>query len=355
MNRGGAETFIMNIYRNLDKTKIQFDFILHTTNQCAYDDEIRALGGKIYNVPRYKGINHIKYIKAWNDFFKGHSEYKIIHGHIRSTASIYLRIAKRYGLITIVHSHNTSSLGNIIERTVKNFIQIPLKYIADYLFACSHKAGEWLYGQKACRKNNFFIINNAIETNNFIFNKNVRISIRNHFNVPDKVVIGHIGSFTHQKNHTFLIDVFKEVHERNRNTVLLLVGDGELRSSIEKKVRDLGLKNSVIFTGVRADIPALLQAMDVFVFPSLFEGLGIVVIEAQASGLPCIVSDAIPKEAYVTDNIENLSLKESIEIWTDKILKHIHDKRENKYQEIVEKGYDIEETVQWLQEFYLTC
>jgi len=353
LNRGGAETMIMNVYRKIDRSKIQFDFVIHTSNKCDYDDEIKALGGRIYSLPRYTGKNHFFYKKTWDSFYKQHPEYKIVHGHVRSTAVIYLRSAKKYGKVTIVHSHNTSS-GKGFSATVKNAMQYPIRYIADYLFACSYHAGTWLFGNKACKKDNFFILNNAIDAKAFIFDEKKRMEKRNEFGIEDKYIVGHIGRFDLQKNHEFLIDIFKEVHDKNEKAVLMLIGDGYLRPYIEKKVADLELSNSVIFTGVRSDIPDLLNAIDVFLFPSLFEGLGIVAIEAQACGIHCIVADTVPQEAYLTDLIEEISLKSSVSSWSENVLKYLsgYDRR-NTYDEISQKGYNIEETSKWVEDFYL--
>jgi glycosyltransferase involved in cell wall biosynthesis len=353
MNRGGAETMIMNLYRNIDRSKIQFDFIVHTEDQCAFDDEIYKLGGKIFRVPAYKGTNHLTYLKKWEHFFKKHQEYKIIHGHVRSTASIYLKTAQKYGLTTIAHSHNTSS-GNGFSAIAKSVLQYPVRYVADYLFACSEAAGEWLFGDKACKKRNFYILNNAIDTKKFIFNNDIRDKKRKELQIEGKFVIGHVGRFHPQKNHEFLIDIFKEVYDKNDNAILLLIGEGDLQGSIQKKVYNLGLDNNVIFTGVRSDIPELFQAMDMFVFPSLYEGLGIVLIEAQASGLPCVVADTIPKEALIIENVEQVSLTKSPEIWREAILQRIDSyDRISTYAKIKNCGYDIEESRSWLQEFYL--
>lgn len=352
MNRGGAETMIMNLYRNIDRTKVQFDFIVHTNKACAYDDEIKNLGGKIYRVPRYNGKNHLQYKRAWNKFFQEHPEYKIIHGHVRSTAAIYLRIAKKYGLITIAHSHSTSS-GNGFSAIVKKVLQYPIRYTADYLFACSKSAGEWLFGKKACKGDNFFVFKNAIDAKKFIYNKEIRERKRKELHIENKFVIGHIGRFHLSKNHTFLIDVFKEIYDRNENSVLVLVGDGELRSSIEKKVNDLRLSGSVIFTGVRSDVPQLLQAMDVFVFPSLYEGLPVTVVEAQAAGLPCFVTEAIPREAYLTDHVYSISYKQSAKHWANEILKYyILFKRKNSLSQIKSQGYDVLSTAKAIEDFY---
>ncbi|MDD7792771.1 glycosyltransferase family 1 protein [Clostridium sp. 'White wine YQ'] len=353
LNRGGAETMVMNLYRNIDRSKVQFDFIVHTENKCDYDDEIKSLGGKIYSIPRYKGKNHIQYKKVWNSFFEEHPEYKIIHGHVRSTASIYLKIAKRNNLKTIAHSHNTSS-GKGLSAFVKNILQYPIRYTADYLFTCSLTAGEWLYGKKACKQKKFHIIKNAINSKQYIFNQEIRDKVRKEFNIENSFVIGHIGRFHLQKNHNYLIEIFKEVHEKEPKAVLMLIGEGELQQKIEKKVNDLGLDNSVIFTGVRSDIPELLQAMDIFVFPSLYEGLGIVVIEAQASGLQCVVSDTVPRETNIANTIEYVSLKDSYRYWGETILKYFDNcKRKNTRDQIMNSGYDIKQTSEWLQNFYI--
>ncbi|MCA0981207.1 glycosyltransferase family 1 protein [Exiguobacterium aestuarii] len=352
MNRGGAETMIMNIYRNIDRSKVQFDFVVHTELECDFDDEIQRLGGKIYKVPLYNGKNHFQYSQAWKLFFEDHPEYRIIHGHVRSTASVYLSIAKRYKLVTIAHSHNTSS-GTGFSAFAKNVLQYPIRYIADHLFACSNSAGQWLYGFNSMRKKNFHIINNSIATQDFIFNYQSRERIRKEFQVENKFVIGHVGRFHKQKNHDFLIDVFKSIHEKNGNSILMLVGDGPLRKSIEEKVKNVGLTNQVIFTGVRSDIPELLQAMDVFAFPSLYEGLGIVAVEAQAAGLPCIVSDKLPNEVLVTNLIKKEKINKT-KYWVNSILEFNETKeRTDTSDQIKSNGYDIEESTEWLERFYL--
>lgn len=352
MGRGGAETMLMNIYRNIDREKIQFDFLVHTTEECDYDREILALGGKIHRVPKYKGSNHFQYIKAWHHFFQTNSCYKIIHSHVRSTASIYLKIANKYGLTTIAHSHNTSS-GTGMSALMKNLLQHNIKHTADYLFACSKVAGEWLFGKKACEENNFFLINNAIDTEKFRFNPQTRLDKRKEIKVADKFVIGHVGRFHPQKNHDFLIDIFQVIHQQNQDAVLLLVGDGELRREIELKVERLGLKENVIFGGIRADVPDLLQAMDVFLFPSLYEGLPVTLVETQAACLPSVVSDSITREVELTDSINYISLQHSSSYWAEEVLKYAHyDLRNNDVlQSIIDNGYDIVSVSKWYSEF----
>lgn len=353
LDRGGAETMVMNLYRNIDRSKIQFDFVIHTREKCDYNDEIYKLGGKIYNIPRYYGKNHYSYKKAWRDFFSSHTEYKVIHGHMRSTASIYLRIAKRYGLKTIAHSHSTASRGNIIDQLVKNMMQFPIRFIADYLFACSMEAGEWLFGKSAVKKDNYKIIKNAIDAQKYQFSISIRNRIRKYLNVESKFVIGHVGSFTYPKNHKYLLRVFRDFLEQNKHAILLLIGEGELKPEIERDIQMLGLEDKVIMTGSVSNVNDYLHGMDFFVFPSLFEGLGIAVIEAQASGLPCIVSDKVPEEALITEMVEIMPI-DSSKKWANTIFnKKTINKREDTLTSIVRHGYDIKDQVQNLQSIYL--
>ncbi|MGE5329464.1 MAG: glycosyltransferase family 1 protein [Deltaproteobacteria bacterium] len=350
MHRRGAETFIMNVYRKIDRSKVQFDFIVQTKEKGDYDDEIRSLGGNIYYMPSLDLKNGIKFLKAWNDFFNEHRDYKIIHGHAQGLASLYLSIARKHGLKTIIHSHTLSS-GKGIKAIVKTFLQLPLRKLAHERLACSKSAGKWLYGNKT----EFKIIQNAIDAERYIFDKEKRSIIRDSLNIRNKFVIGHVGVFCYIKNHELIIDIFKIVHDRKPNAVLLLIGSGELEGVIKDKVIRLGLEKDVIFTGSRKDIPDLLFAMDVFIFPSHFEGLGIALIEAQASGLKCFSSDAIPDEAKITDLLERISLTKPAEFWAEEVIKCDYDsgERQNMYESVVRHGYDIDNTAKWLQKLYI--
>jgi len=353
LNRGGAETMVMNLYRNIDRTKLQFDFVKHTSYKCDYDDEIIDLGGKIHIISRYNGLNHNIYKKEWYNLLKGNPGYKILHGHMRSTASIYLNIGKRLGLITISHSHSTSS-GSGVYAIVKNILQYRIRNIADYFFACSKSAGEWLFGKEKCQSEYFYILNNAIDAKQYRFNSEIREKKRKELGIGGKLVIGHVGRFHPSKNHIFLVEIFKEIYNRNADSVLMLVGDGELYHTLNEKVKRLGLEKNVIFTGVRSDIPELLQAMDVFVFPSLYEGLGMALIEAQAAGLPCVVADTIPREAFITNLIKRVPLESKLSVWADQILEcAVNTKRIDTYEEIVRSNYDIKSVAKWLEDFYL--
>lgn len=352
LNFGGAEMMLISLYRHIDKTIVQFDFVKHTNDKCEFDDEILAMGGRVFCCPKYTGKNHFKYQKWWNDFFMKHSEYHIIHSHISSTAAIILSIAKKYDLFTIAHSHNTSS-GFGISAKVKDIMQFPIRFIADWFFSCSHEAGRWLFGNKVISGSNYRILKNAIDIQSFNDKLIVRKEVRDEFGLNGYFVIGHIGRFADQKNHMYLVDIFKYVFAKNSAARLLLVGDGPLKPDVERKVAAFGLSKYVVFAGVRNDVPKLLQAMDVFVFPSKFEGLGIVVIEAQITGLHCIVSDATPKEVAVTDLVDFIPLSMAPRLWAEKILKYdINIKRNYRFEEIIAAGYDVRETAKELQEFY---
>lgn len=355
MNRGGIETFIMNIYRNIDRSKIQFDFLVHTEKTCHYDQEIKSMGGKIYSIPpRNKSI--IGNVRSLDKFFKNHSEYKIVHQHVSSLSYIEpIRIAKKYGVKTrIVHGHNTRQGGHSFHKYFHYLNQVFIDSYATDCFACSKLAAEWTFPSKILDNNRYSVINNGIETDQFVFNANIRNKTRENMGLNDKFVIGNIGRFQMQKNHNFLIDIFKEIHIRNFNSVLLLVGEGELKPQIEKKVKSLGLESHVIFMGSRNDVSDLLQAMDVFLFPSLNEGLGIVLVEAQASGLKCFASSkVIPEEVDLTGLVNFIDLNNSAEHWAIDVINGKDYERKKTYDGIINKGYDIKVISSQLQKWYL--
>lgn len=350
MNRGGAETMVMNLYRNINRDKVQFDFVEHTAERAVFDDEIEQLGGRIYHCPKFTGKNYFAYRKWWDDFFKTTgSDYQIVHGHIGSTAAIYLAAAKKYGKYTIAHSHNTN--GNISAKEIMyRALSQRVRNVADFFFACSNPAGRDRFGNKI----EIQILNNAIDTNQYAFSKAVRDEVRKEFNLSDELVVGHVGRFSGQKNHDFLIDIFAQIKKEKPTTKLLLVGDGAEKNNIKNKVHQLQLDDSVIFTGVRSDVNRLLQAMDIFIFPSLFEGLPVTMVEAQAAGLPCVISDKVPDECIITDNLVTIkSLSDSCEEWARHILSKVNTVRIDTSDQIKEHGFDISETSKWLEEFYI--
>ena len=359
LDRGGLETIIMNAYRIIDRSKLQFDFVMHTTDECDYCEEIRSLGGRIFSIPHYTVKNHLRYIKSWDDFFAEHPEYKVIHGHMMTTASIYLPIAKRHGLTTISHSHATRPSNKILALE-KYILQSPLRKQnnknIDYMFACSTAAGQWLFGRDVVNRPNFKVVPNGIDVENFSFDTSVRDEIRQQLNITDQFVIGHIGRFDSGKNHKFIVSVFQEIVEQNPNAVLLLIGDGILRKEIEVQVSKAGISDKVIFAGVRDDINKLVQAMDIFLFPSLFEGFGNVLIEAQSAGLPCVVSNSVQPEVKVTDLVHFFSLENSPKYWAENILEIAKIfKRVDTSRNVISAGYDVHEVAKWYEQFYLKC
>lgn len=351
MNRGGAETLIMNIYRNIDRSKVQMDFVVHSKEPGIYDDEIKKLGGKIFYCPPYEVKNHFQYKKWWEDFFSEHPEYNIVHGHATGPAVVYLKVANKHGCVTIAHSHIAGSQKGF-KQFIINIYQKPLKYVAKYKFACSKDAGDWLFGKKS----DYIVFNNAIDASKFIYSEEIRKKMRDELGIKDSTfVVGNIARFHFQKNHTFLLDIFNEILIEKPDSCLILVGEGELRTEMEEKSKKLGINEHVIFTGVRTDIPNVLQAFDYFLFPSLYEGLGIVLIEAQASGLPCMTSaKVVPIEAQVTDQLKYFSLKKNAKEWAAEVLNHAKGHiRKDRYHDILNHRYDINQIAKWLEDFYL--
>lgn len=353
LHLGGSQAFVMNMYRNIDRSKVQFDFVVTPETKEGFYDEITNLGGKIFSCPRYKGTNHIQYNKWWDDFFNEHPEYKVIHGHVRSTASIYLKIAKRHGLVTIAHSHSTSN-GNRISAIVKRIMQLPIRKQADYLFACSDKAGKWLYGEKAITQQNYYMIPNGVDLKRFEFDVNKRNQMRMTLGIKkDMMILGHIGRLSTPKNHKFLLNVFNKYHKINSNSKLLLVGDGELFDCIKEHIDKLNISDAVIMTGSKQNTEDYYQVMDIFVFPSLWEGLPVSVVEAQANGLQCLISDVITHDVDLTDLIQYLPLDE--ELWLGAIVEAHKKKRMGLTNENIQRlqPFDALTVANKLQEFYL--
>lgn len=347
LNRGGAESLIMNIYRHIDRTKVQFDFVVHTKDEGAFEAEIRSLGGRIFRMPRYKILNHVSYKSAWQNFFERHSEIQIVHAHMFTISAVYLSVAKKYDRVAIVHSHSTHS-GNSIKGWLKRILRIPLKHIAyDKRFACSQQAGKWLFGNK-----NFVVIKNGIDIEKFVFNHQSRIRVRNKLGINGEFVVGHVGSFTEAKNHWFLLVIFAEICKLNPNSKLLLLGDGILKNKIEAQIKALNLSDKVILLGAVDNVFDYMQAMDVFLFPSKIEGLPVVLIEAQTSDLPCVVSDHITDEADIDGLLIKISLSSSAEIWAEETIKYLFHKRGNRAEVVYQSGFDAKSIAREMEMFY---
>src|SRR5690606_84919 len=275
MNLGGAETMVMNYYRNMDRKKVQFDFLLHRTEKGAYDDEIRELGGKIFYMPPISPLNFLKYKKSLRTFFEEHPEYKIVHSHLNALSAFVLNASKKNCHIRIAHSHiainpiniNTflnkkQSISNNLKDLIQSIMRGPLKKSATHYFACGKKAGQWMYGNKP--EKNVTVINNAIDVDRFSYNEEVALQMKQELNLSKSFVVGHIGRFHDQKNHVFILRIFNELLKRHNNSKLVLIGIGELTSKIENDIKKLGLENNVLMLGARKDIPRLMQCMDVF-------------------------------------------------------------------------------------------
>lgn len=352
LDRGGAETMLMNLYRHVDKNSIQFDFIVHTEEKQAYYNEILEMGGRIFSCPKYCGRNHFQYKQWWKNFFAEHPEYKIIHSHVRSTASIIFQAAKEFEVKTIIHSHSTSN-GSGLKSVVKKILQYPLRNQADCFFACSRSAGEWLYGKKLAKRKKIHIIPNAIDVEKYKVCHETRKTYREQLEINETTqVYIHVGRMHQAKNHGFLLKMFSEVLKKQPDSVLLLVGDGDLRNEIETRICELNLKEHVKMLGSREDVPALLQMADCFLLPSLWEGIPVTAIEAAAAGLPCILSDKITKDVNVTGNMKFLSLDAPVSVWVDALLHAESPDVEHNIKAIKESGYDMKSTAGYVEDIY---
>ena len=355
LDRGGAETLVMNIYRNMDREQVQFDFVIHTKDKGAYYEEILSLGGKIYNCPQYTGKNHFTYTQWWKSFFEEHTEYATVHGHVRSTAAIYLKIAKKYHRFTVAHSHSTSS-GKGISAIVKNIMQFPIRTTADYFLGCSQIANEWLFGKRVANDSNkCSVLKNGVDLTKYRFDVEIRNQYRKFLKIETNLVIGTVGRIETPKNPMFIIDVFCEILKTVPSARLLWVGDGSLMSTVNEKIAQLNIENKVLLVGSKNNVSDYLQAMDVFLFPSLWEGLGMSLIEAQATGLPCICSDVIPDEARVTDLMIKKCLTDTAEEWATVCLGASQKPREDQTDKIKSANYDIKQVVEQLKGVYGLC
>lgn len=348
MQVGGLETFIMNIYKNIDRDKIQFDFLEHYKEESAYDEQIRSLGGNIYHFSLRNDNNIFRYIINLNKFFKEHKEYKIIHCHMESIGSLVFFIARFHGIkICIGHSHTTSANKNI-KGFVKKMISKPFKFFTDYNFACSKEAGKYLFGKKE-----FEVISNAIDMKKFVFNKKIRNKLRKEFHLENSFVIGHVGRMDKGKNQLFLLDIFNSYQKVDPNSFLVLIGDGEDREKIVHKINNYGLNDKVLLLGIRKDVYELYSMFDMFVFPSLFEGLPLTLIEAEVNGLTCLASDNISKECIISDKIHFLDVNENALKWKDKIIEIKDTKREVVNFNDNKEKYNIVDLAKYLENKYI--
>ena len=350
---GGVEAVVMNYYRHVDRTKIQFDFICDEDSTNIPYVEIERMGGKVTIIPSYS--KPFKYHKELKRVLK-EGNYKIIHSHI-STMSVFSLFAAKCAWVPvrIAHSHSTTNKKekkkNLMKQVLRPFSKV---FATDYM-CCSELAGRWLFGNKEYDKGNVYLLNNAINLDKFKYNESLRKKKRKELGIKDDtLVIGHIGRFVAQKNHDFLIDIFNEIHKKNNNSILLLAGQGPLMEDIKNKVKELNLDDNVKFLGQRNDANELYQAFDVFLLPSLYEGLPVVGVEAQAAGLLCYLSDDMTKETKVLDITKFMSLNNTPEEWADNILDDVKKyKRIDTSKEMTAKNFNIKEEAKKLEEYYL--
>ena len=346
---GGMEIFMMNILRNINRDEFQFDFI-SDGYEPVFEDEIKSLGCNIYNMP--SRVKHpLKFQKEYNKVLR-QNNYDIVHIHKNSAAELAAFVACKKAKVknVIAHSHNTSPMSGKLAIPLHYINRSRLKKLSNIYFSCSELAGRWMFGDNMVDSGNVTFIPNAIDVDKFKYNSEIRNKIRDKLKLNNKFVIGHVGRLHHQKNHKFLIEIFVKIYKKNQNAILMLVGDGDLRQEIEKQVIELGIQNVVFLLGSQKNVNELLQAMDVFLFPSLFEGFPVVAIEAQTAGLPCIVSDKITKEVVLCDGCIRISLQDDIGKWVNAVVQSA--RNENAHEQIRKAGFDIKNMVENLSKMY---
>ena len=325
---GGVEAMINSIFEHIDHNQVTFDFFVESTSLIINRERIEKLGGRIIEIPSYKSL--FKFKKALKTNFENNN-YDIVHSNLNTLSFIVLKVAKKCGIqVRIAHAHSTTNKKEKIRHLIKNILKHKSKKYATHYFACSEKAGRWQFSDKTFNEGKVQIIDNAIDVNKFSFNLNKRSQIRYLLNIKEnEQIIGHIGRFDLQKNHDFLLDVFKCLQKSNKNIRLLLIGDGDLKPLIENRVQKEHI-SGVIFTGCVSNTSDYYNAMDCFVLTSLYEGLPVVGVEAQANGLKCFFSDQVTPEAKLIDTTEFIALSDSCEVWANRLKDYFLDsKRSN--------------------------
>lgn len=356
---GGAESRIMDLYRHLDRDKVQFDFVVHSKEEGHFNDEIRELGGRIFRVPRFRLINYFSYRRAWKKLLKEHcdrdgsSEFRMIQGHMTSTAAIYLPIAKRCGIETTIAHARSAGVDRGAKGILTRFLRRNLARKADHLFTCSELAGISVFGKRAVEQGRTRFLPNAIDCKRFAWNPEVRKELRRELQLEDCYVIGHVGRFHYAKNHEYLIRVFAELVKRNtRDYALVLLGEGGGMEGIRKLAGELGVADRVHFLGNKSNIYDYYQMMDHFVYPSRFEGMPGTIVEAQTAGLPCLMSDTICREVIATDLVRTMSIEAAPECWADAIEQYAEHERTGRVEEMTQKGFDVNGQAEKLTDFY---
>ncbi len=348
MNYGGYETLIINLYRAIDKQKVQFDFI--SSFDGVFDKEIVSLGGRIFKIPFITEKGPFAYTKNISKIFSHNKDIKIVHSHMDKFSGMVLRQAKKADIpVRIAHSHSIKNEGGVLFHAVKSYYGSFIENNATDLFACSKPAAEWLFKQNA---KDAVIIKNGIDLNRFKQSDIIRKEMLNSLGLNDSFVVGHVGRFNEPKNHEFLLSVFNEILKQRHDAKLVLVGDGHKKSSIEQLASKLEITEKVSFLGARNDIEKIMQTFDVFLMPSLYEGVPLTVIEAQSLGIPLVLSDRVSTDSDLTKGVCHLSLETPCDVWAKNVLSITQQPVFECRQNVINAGYDINKTADFLTEYY---
>ena len=370
-NLGGAESRIMDLYRHTDRNRVQFDFLVHSREEGFFEKEIRELGGRIFRVPRFRIYNYFSYRKALKEFFQKHHEFALVQGHMTSTAAIYLPIAKKAGVKKTAAHARSAGVDKGLKGTMTRFLRRNLADKADYLFTCSELAGISVYGEKAVQEGKTIFIPNAIDCAGFTFDPEKRKKLREELGLTDALIIGHVGRFHYAKNHEYLLRVFAELCRMSAGAGgstaetgadqkyhLILLGEGPLMEDTRKLAEELGVADRVHFLGNHKNIADYYQAMDYFVYPSRYEGMPGTIVEAQASGLPCLMSDTICREVIATELVETMSIEKEPKVWAEVLQRRIdalvskQENREKYAAKMAAAGFDVQAQAERMMRFY---
>ena len=357
MNRSGLESRLMDIYRNIDRNKIQYDFYTNRMESGEFDSEIEKLGGKVYHSNAIRPGKELQKKSEFKRFLLDHPEYNIIHAHVNEWSTIFCKAAKEIRIPTIIAHSRGANTDFTLKTAYKNILRIPIKNYVTHCFAVSEKAGEHLFGKRAVKQGKVKVLPNAIDTEKYRLNNDIRLRKRKELGLDSSFVVIHVGRFEHQKNHIFLLEIFNIIHKERPNAKLLLIGNtkGSLYPKTVSWVHQHGLDNNVIFLGERKDVSELLQSADFFIFPSFHEGFPGAALEAETSGLPCLISDSVTQEIVLTDRVKQMSLKSSADMWAKETMKMITRERTDCVETIKSAGYDIYDLSRRMENFYMRC
>lgn len=353
VDNGGIQSFIMNVYRNMNRAEYQFDFLVYHTRKQFYEDEIKNLGGKIYKIPSRRE-SFFTNRRAISSFFSKHPEYNTIHVNISNLSDIHILVtAARENIpVRIVHAHSSNLMGNPIHKLLHYYNRLRIGKYANFYLSCSEAATKWIYGNGDF-SNKVEIIKNGIDIASYKYDNNLRKEVRRRLGISNEFVIGNVGRLSQVKNHKFMFDIVQKMLNCNNldfKPLLVLIGGGELFKALKEEVVERNIDQYVLFLGFQSEVTTMLQAFDLFILPSFYEGFPVAAIEAQASGLPVLMSDTITEAAVLNDNVKRLPINDGPNVWVNEILKK--PSRIYSYEHIQAAGYDISDTIKKLKQFY---